>query len=116
MITLVEKMATRNGFGWILGEGSYFETTMLGYWSPEKDVDAFAVEGKAKMTIHYQNYCARAYDSLGFCYFFLMDTTEQDIVDLLESAAGLSANDDTLPKRFLKEPMPEGPSGQRSGF
>ena len=51
MITLVEKMATRNGFGWILGEGSYFETTMLGYWSPEKDVDAFAVEGKAKLSI-----------------------------------------------------------------
>ena len=24
--------------------------------------------------------------------------------------AGLSARDDTLPKRFLEEPMPEGPS------
>jgi aldehyde:ferredoxin oxidoreductase len=67
-----------------------------------------------------------------------MDTPEQDVVDLLESAtgidfggvdalnkigeriftlerlfnlkAGLSAKDDSLPKRFLKEPMPEGPS------
>jgi aldehyde:ferredoxin oxidoreductase len=66
-----------------------------------------------------------------------MDTPEQDVIDLLESAtgvdfgsigalntigegifslerlfnlqAGLSAKDDTLPKRFLKEPMPEGP-------
>lgn len=75
--------------------------------------------------------------SLGFCYFLLMDTPEQDIVDLLESAtgvdfggvdamnkrgekifimermfnlkAGLSAKDDTLPRRFLKEPMPDGP-------
>jgi aldehyde:ferredoxin oxidoreductase len=192
LIDLVEKMATREGFGWILGEGSYrladrygrpelsmtvkkqelpnydprgvkgqglafvtnnrgadhcraevncseiFETTMLGYWSPEKDVDRFAVEGKAAMTIHYQNYCAWAYDSLGFCYFLLMETCEQDVIDLLESAtgidfggldalnklgetiftlekmfnlgAGLSAKDDTLPKRFLKEPMPEGPS------
>ena len=63
---------------------------------------------------------------------------EQDVVDLLESAtgvdfggvealnkigeriftlerlfnlkAGLSAKDDSLPKRFLKEPMPDGPS------
>ncbi len=67
-----------------------------------------------------------------------MDTKEQDVTDLLESStgvnfggiedlnkigdriftlerlfnlkAGLSAKDDTLPKRFLKEPMPEGPS------
>jgi aldehyde:ferredoxin oxidoreductase len=192
VINLVETMATREGFGWILGEGSYrladrygrpelsmtvkkqelpnydprgvkgqglayatnnrgadhcraevncseiFETTMLGYWSPEKDVDAFAIEGKAEMTIHYQNYCAWAYDSLGFCYFLLMETAEQDVVDLLESAtgidfggidalnkqgehiftlerlfnlaAGLSAKDDRLPKRFLTEPMPDGPA------
>ena len=192
LIDLVKKMATREGFGWILGEGSYrlgeryghpelsmtvkkqelpnydprgvkgqglafitnnrgadhcraevncseiFETTMLGYWSPDKDVDRFALEGKAEMTIHYQDYCAWAYDSLGFCYFLLMDTPEQDVVDLLESAtgiefggvdalnkrgeliftlermfnlgAGMSAKDDTLPKRFLKEPMPEGPA------
>jgi aldehyde:ferredoxin oxidoreductase len=192
VINLVETMATREGFGWILGEGSYrladrygrpdlsmtvkkqelpnydprgvkgqglayatnnrgadhcraevncseiFETTMLGYWSPEKDVDAFAIEGKAEMTIHYQNYCAWAYDSLGFCYFLLMETAEQDVVDLLESAtgidfggidalnkqgehiftlerlfnlaAGMSAKDDRLPKRFLTEPMPDGPA------
>ncbi len=192
LIDLVEKMAARDGFGWILGEGSYrlgdryghpelsmtvkkqelpnydprgvkgqglafvtnnrgadhcraevncseiFETTMLGYWTPEKDVNRFAIEGKAEMTIHYQDYCAWAYDSLGFCYFLLMDTPEQDVIDLLESAtgvdfggvdalnkqgeliftlerlfnlgAGMSAKDDTLPKRFLKEPMPEGPA------
>ena len=192
LLDMVEKMATREGFGWILGEGSYrladryghpelsmtvkkqelpnydprgvkgqglafvtnnrgadhcraevncseiFETKMLGYWSPEKDVDRFAIEGKAEMAKHYQDYCAWAYDSLGYCYFLLMDTKEQDVADLLESAtgvslgkvedlnkigeriftlerlfnlkAGLSAKDDTLPKRFLKEPMPEGPS------
>ena len=193
VIDMVEKMATREGFGWIMGEGSYrlgeryghpelsmsvkkqelpnydprgvkgqglafvtnnrggdhcraevncseiYETTMLGYWTPEtdKDMDRFAIEGKVEMTIHYQDYTAWAYDSLGFCYFLLMDTPEQDVVDLLESAtgvdfggvdamnkrgekiftmervfnlkAGLSAKDDTLPKRFLKEPMPEGP-------
>ncbi len=192
LLDLVQKMASREGFGWIMGEGSYrladryghpelsmtvkkqelpnydprgvkgqglafvtnnrgadhcraevncseiYETTMLGYWSPEKDVDRHAIKGKAKMTKHYQDYCAWAYDSLGYCYFLLMDTPEQDVVDLLESAtgvdfggvdalnkigeriftlerlfnlkAGLSAKDDTLPKRFLKEPMPEGPS------
>ncbi|SDP74717.1 aldehyde ferredoxin oxidoreductase family protein [Desulforhopalus singaporensis] len=192
LLDLVQKMATRDGFGWIMGEGSYrlgeryghpelsmsvkkqelpnydprgvkgqglafvtnnrggdhcraevncseiYETTMLGYWSPEKDVDAHAIEGKVEMTIHYQDYSAWAYDSLGFCYFLLMDTPEQDVVDLLESAtgikfggvdelnkqgeriftlerlfnlrAGLSAKDDTLPKRFLTEPMPDGPS------
>jgi aldehyde:ferredoxin oxidoreductase len=192
LLDLVQKMATRDGFGWIMGEGSFrladryghpelsmtvkkqelpnydprgvkgqglafvtnnrgadhcraevncseiYETTMLGYWSPEKDMDRHAIKGKAKMTKHYQDYCAWAYDSLGFCYFLLMDTPEQDVVDLLESAtgvdfggvdalnkigeriftlerlfnlkAGLSAKDDTLPKRFLNEPMPEGPS------
>ncbi len=192
LLDLVQKMATREDFGWILGEGSFrladryghpelsmtvkkqelpnydprgvkgqglafvtnkrgadhcraevncseiYETTMLGYWSPDKDVDRHAIKGKAKMTKHYQDYCAWAYDSLGYCYFLLMDTPEQDVIDLLESAtgvdfggvealnrvgeriftlerlfnlkAGLSAKDDTLPKRFLKEPMPEGPS------
>lgn len=192
LLDLVQKMASREGFGWIMGEGSYrladryghpelsmtvkkqelpnydprgvkgqglafvtnnrgadhcraevncseiYETTMLGYWSPGKDMDRHAIKGKAKMTKHYQDYCAWAYDSLGFCYFLLMDTPEQDVVDLLESAtgvdfggvdalnkigeriftlerlfnlkAGLSAKDDSLPKRFLKEPMPEGPS------
>jgi aldehyde:ferredoxin oxidoreductase len=192
LLDLVQKMASREGFGWIMGEGSYrladryghpelsmtvkkqelpnydprgvkgqglafvtnnrgadhcraevncseiYETTMLGYWSPGKDIDRHAIKGKAKMTKHYQDYCAWAYDSLGFCYFLLMDTPEQDVVDLLESAtgvdfggvealnkigeriftlerlfnlkAGLSAKDDSLPKRFLKEPMPEGPS------
>jgi aldehyde:ferredoxin oxidoreductase len=192
LLDLVRKMATREGFGWILGEGSYrlaeryghpelsmtvkkqelpnydprgvkgqglayvtnnrgadhcraevncseiFKTTMLGYWAPDKEIDPFSVEGKVEMTKHYQDYCAWAFDSLGYCYFLLMDTPEQDVIDLLESAtgvdfggiealntigerifnlerlfnlrAGLSAKDDTLPKRFLKEPMPEGPA------
>lgn len=192
LLDLVQKMATREGFGWIMGEGSYrladryghpelsmtvkkqelpnydprgvkgqglafvtnnrgadhcraevncseiYETTMLGYWSPDKDVDRHAIKGKAKMTKHYQDYCAWAYDSLGYCYFLLMDTEEQDVVDLLESAtgidfggvdalnkigeriftlerlfnlkAGMTAKDDSLPKRFLNEPMPDGPS------
>jgi hypothetical protein len=31
---------------------------MLGYWLPEKDIDCFAIEGKAEMAKHYQEYCA----------------------------------------------------------
>lgn len=113
-----------------------FETTMLGYWSPNKPVDRFTTEGKVAMTKHYQDYCAAAYDSLGICYFYLMDTAEQDVVDLFISAtgvsgftveellktgerifnlervfnlkAGITAKDDTFPKRFLETPMPEG--------
>jgi aldehyde:ferredoxin oxidoreductase len=29
------------------------------------------IKGKAKMTKHYQDYCAWAYDSLGYCYLLL---------------------------------------------
>ncbi len=114
-----------------------FECTMLGYWSPEKDVDPLAIEGKAAMTKRYQDYAAWAFDSVGMCYFLLMEAPEQDLVDYLESVtgldfggldglmkageriftldrlfnfkAGLTGKDDTLPDRFLKEPMPEGP-------
>lgn len=115
-----------------------FETTMLGYWTEENPIDRFGLEGKVEMTKHYQDYCAWAYDSLGFCYFLLMDVPETEISGLLKSAtggdfggieelnqrgeriftlerafnlrAGMSAKDDSLPKRFLKEPMPEGAS------
>ncbi len=111
-----------------------FECSMLGYWSPEKEVDPLAIEGKAAMTKHYQDYAAWAFDSVGMSYFLLMDTAEQDLVDYLESVtgfdfggleglmkageriftldrmfnlkAGLTGKDDTLPDRFLKEPMP----------
>lgn len=115
-----------------------FETTMLGYWGPDKAIDRFGLEGKVEMTKHYQDYCAWAYDSLGYCYFLLMDTPEQDIIDILEATtgqdfggleemnrrgerifnlervfnlrAGMSARDDSLPRRFIDEPMPEGAS------
>ena len=114
-----------------------FQCAMLGYYSPEKEVDPLAIEGKAAMTKHYQDYAAWAFDSLGMCYFLLMESPEQDLADYLQGVtgidfggldglmkageriftldrlfnlkAGLTAKDDTLPKRFLKEPMPEGP-------
>lgn len=191
MLELIPQIGTREGFGHLLGEGSYrlaehyghpelsmtikkqeipnydprgvkgqalayvtnnrgadhcraevncseiFETRMLGYWAPDKPVDPTSIEGKAAMTRIYQDYCAWAYDSLGICYFLLMDTPEQEIVRYLESVtgvdfggleelmksgeriftldrlfnlkAGMTSKDDTLPMRFLKTPMPDGP-------
>lgn len=191
MLDLLSKVGTREGFGHLLGEGSYrladkyghpelsmtvkkqelpnydprgvkgqalafatnnrggdhcraevncsemFECTMLGYWTPEKDVDPLSTTGKAGMTRHYQDYTSWANDSVGMCYFLLMDTPEADLVEYLENVtgvdfggleglmkagerifnldrmfnlkAGLTGKDDTLPRRFLEEPMPEGP-------
>jgi len=191
MLELIPKVGTRDGFGWLLGEGSYrladhyghpelsmsvkkleipnydprgvkgqalayatnnrgadhcraevncsemFECTMLGYWTPENDIDPVSVRGKAAMTKHYQDYAAWAFDSVGMCYFLLMDTPEKDLVAYVENVtgfdfngleglmkageriftldrmfnlqAGLTGKDDTLPRRFLTEPMPEGP-------
>ena len=114
-----------------------FQCTMLGYWTPENEVDPLSITGKAGMTKHYQDYAAWAFDSVGMCYFLLMDTPEKDLVEYLENVtgcdfggleglmnageriftldrmfnmkAGLTGKDDTLPPRFLREPMPEGP-------
>ena len=36
-----------------------------------------------------QDYAAWAFDSVGMCYFLLMDTIEQDLVDYLENVTGL---------------------------
>ncbi len=191
MLDLIPKVGTREGFGRLLGEGSYrladnyghpefsmtvkkqelpnydprgvkgqalafatnnrggdhcraevncsemFECTMLGYWTPEKEVDPLSTTGKAGMVRHFQDYTSWANDCVGMCYFLLMETPEADLVEYLENVtgvdfggleglmtagerifnldrmfnlkAGLTGKDDTLPKRFLTEPMPEGP-------
>jgi len=191
MLDLIPKVGTREGFGRLLGEGSYrlaenyghpelsmtvkkqelpnydprgvkgqalayatnnrggdhcraevncsemFECAMLGYWTPEKGVDPLSITGKAGMTRHFQDYTSWANDSVGMCYFLLMEAPEEDLVEYLENVtgvdfggleglmkagerifnmdrlfnlkAGLTGKDDTLPKRFLTEPMPEGP-------
>ncbi|MEE9192568.1 MAG: aldehyde ferredoxin oxidoreductase family protein [Candidatus Aerophobetes bacterium] len=101
-------------------------------------IDRFSLEGKGKVVMEVQDEMT-VLDSLGICVFPLhnggMDIF--DVADLFSSATGIKLDsdqvmkageriwnvermfnlregfgrkDDTLPERFLKEPMPEGPS------
>jgi len=103
--------------------------------SPEK-LDRFAIEGKAEWVKIFQDLTAFI-DSLGICLFtsFPLGAVEYaalysaatgiqiGVEDLLQAGEriynnerlfnlqeGYTAQDDTLPKRFLEEPMPDGPS------
>ncbi len=102
---------------------------------PQK-LDREAVEGKAEWTRIFQDLSA-AIDSMGLCLFTSFALSAQDYVDLYNAASGESisvddlmtigdriwnnerlfnlregytAADDTLPKRLLESPIPEGPS------
>jgi aldehyde:ferredoxin oxidoreductase len=102
---------------------------------PEK-VDRFSLEGKAALAKLFQDLTA-VIDSLGICLFtsFAMNVDDyRDLygaiagadlttADLLRAgeriwnlervynlAAGIDPSEDKLPKRFLNEPIPEGPS------
>ncbi len=102
---------------------------------PEK-VDPFATEGKAELDKLFQDLTA-VVDSSGLCLFTTFAVGLPEIHALLETAtrtgyteenllqageriwnlerlfnlkAGLTAADDTLPKRILEEPIPDGPS------
>ncbi len=101
---------------------------------PEK-LDPLKVEGKAQWTKTFQDLTA-VIDSSGLCLFTSFALGADDYRDLLNAvtgfdyttdemmlageriwnlerkfnyAAGFSSKDDTLPSRFLKEPMPDGP-------
>jgi aldehyde:ferredoxin oxidoreductase len=103
--------------------------------SPEK-LDRLTLEGKAQWVKVFQDLTA-VIDSLGLCLFtsFAMNLedytnvynavcgTEHTPETLLEAgeriynlerkfnlAAGINPSEDTLPKRLLEEPIPEGPS------
>jgi len=103
--------------------------------SPEK-IDPFTVEGKAAWAKMFQDMSA-VIDSLGICLFtsFALGSSHyRDMFnavvgekwttdEMLEAGericnlervfnfkAGLTAEDDTLPKRILEEPIPDGPS------
>ncbi|UNC91007.1 aldehyde ferredoxin oxidoreductase family protein [Candidatus Contubernalis alkaliaceticus] len=103
--------------------------------SPEK-LDRFALEGKAQWTKIFQDLTA-VIDSLGLCLFTSFAMGAQDYADMYNAAAGenlsaedllacgeriynlerlfnlqegYTAKDDTLPRRLLEDPMPEGPS------
>ncbi len=102
---------------------------------PEK-LDRFSLDGKAQWVKIFQDLTA-VIDSLGLCLFtsFAMGAeiyadlynaacgTEHDVESLLEAGeriynierlfniqAGIDPAQDTLPKRLLEEPIPEGPS------
>ncbi|SHJ79011.1 aldehyde:ferredoxin oxidoreductase [Anaerobranca californiensis DSM 14826] len=102
---------------------------------PEK-LDRFSLEGKAQWAKTFQDLTA-AIDSLGLCLFTSFALGAQDYADLYNALvgtefsgediltageriwnieklfnlkAGITKKDDTLPKRLLTEPIPEGPS------
>jgi aldehyde:ferredoxin oxidoreductase len=102
---------------------------------PEQ-LDRFALEGKENWTKTYQDLTA-SIDSLGVCLFtsFALgagdyadmynaicgtDLTGDDILEIgdriwniekiFNLEAGILSEEDTLPKRLLEEPIPEGPS------
>ncbi len=98
-------------------------------------IDNLTTEGKAQWTITFQNLTA-ALDSSGACLFSTFGIGADELAALLSTAtgvpysteefmkagdriwnmerlfnlkSGLSAKDDTLPPRMLKDPMPAGP-------
>jgi aldehyde:ferredoxin oxidoreductase len=103
--------------------------------SPEK-LDRFSIEGKGEWVKIFQDLTAFI-DSLGICLFTSFPLGAVEYAELYSAATGInfsveellqagdrifnnerlfnlregySAKDDTLPKRFLEDPMPEGPS------
>jgi aldehyde:ferredoxin oxidoreductase len=99
-------------------------------------LDRFSLDGKAEWVKIFQDLTA-AIDSSGLCLFTSFALGAQDYADLLSAATGVaysaedvlasgdrsfnnerlfnlaegySAADDTLPKRLLEDPMPEGPT------
>jgi aldehyde:ferredoxin oxidoreductase len=97
-------------------------------------MDNLATEGKAQVNIAFQNLSA-ALDSSGACLFGVFGMGADDLAHMLTALtgvaypteeflkvgervwnlerlwnlkAGLTAKDDTLPERLLKEPLPAG--------
>jgi aldehyde:ferredoxin oxidoreductase len=98
------------------------------------DIDPLTTEGKAPLVKLFQDGSA-VFDSAGLCGLLLLGIWMDEIILMLEAAtgdsyneedlhavgeriwnlervfnikAGFSGKDDTLPRRMLKEPMPEG--------
>jgi len=181
LVTMIEKMGKREGFGDKLAEGSYRLAEMYGntYYSmsvkklefpaydgrvaqgmainyatsnrgachvrgymispeimgiPEK-LDPTSTEGKAEWCKIFQDVTALV-DSSGVCLFTTFAITSAQITDFLNAAcgfdysedyyvecgeriynlerlfnlkAGIDPSNDTLPKRILEEPVPDGP-------
>ena len=100
------------------------------------EIDPLTTEGKAPLVKQFQDGSA-VFDSAGLCRLLLLGVWIDDIIPMLETAtgnsyreedllslgeriwnlerlfnieAGFSGTDDTLPRRMLEEPMPEGPA------
>jgi aldehyde:ferredoxin oxidoreductase len=100
------------------------------------EIDPLTAEGKAPLVKQFQDGSA-VFDSAGLCRLLLLGVWIDDIISLLETAtgnsyseehllslgeriwnlerlfnltAGFRGADDTLPRRILEEPMPEGPA------
>jgi len=105
-----------------------------------KLMERFSTSGKPEMTVIFQNLTATV-DSLILCEFTMFALETVEYAKLLSAATGIEfsdeevmligeriwnlerlfniregfgAKDDTLPKRLLEEPMPEGPSKGRT--
>lgn len=114
-------------------KGYMINPEILGY--PEK-LDRFSLEGKAAYAKVFHDLTA-VIDALGLCIFTTFGLGAQDYVDMYNSVcgdiynidtllqagdriwtlekifnlrAGIDSSQDTLPKRLLKTPIPEGPS------
>ncbi|WP_102401833.1 aldehyde ferredoxin oxidoreductase family protein [Haloimpatiens massiliensis] len=115
-------------------KGYMISPEILGY--PEK-LDRFSLEGKAAYAKIFHDLTA-VIDSLGLCIFTTFGLGVQDYVDMYNAVvggelhdaesimlagdrvwtleklfnlqAGIDSTHDTLPKRLLKEPIPDGPS------
>lgn len=115
-------------------KGYMISPEILGY--PEK-LDRFALEGKAAYAKVFHDLTA-VIDALGLCIFTTFGMGAQDYVDLYNAvvgedphdvdsimeagdriwtleklfnlSAGIDSKQDTLPKRLLEDPIPEGPS------
>jgi aldehyde:ferredoxin oxidoreductase len=100
------------------------------------EIDPLTTEGKAPLVKQFQDGSA-VFDSAGLCRLLLLGVWIDDIIPLLETVtgksyseehllslgeriwnlerlfnieSGFSGTDDTLPRRMLEEPMPEGPA------
>ncbi len=107
-----------------------------GWYDPDPDsFDDHDSTGKGQVAVDFQNYMA-VYNPLGLCKFIAKGrVTPQDVADLINAALGwgwtaadllttgerlfnlkrlinlrlgVTAADDTLPRRFLEEPRPSG--------
>jgi len=115
----------------------FFGISLMGIIETGGSLDRFITKGKPEVTKKIQDYYCMI-DSSGICNFIIIGSPNSDVfINLMEKGtgltfeglegflktgerifnlerlfnlkAGLTHKDDTLPKRMLEDPMPEGP-------